>query len=797
MDKSPAGLTSENARKLLLTHGPNSIPLEHVTFLHILVRQFNSPFNYLLLVAAALAYILQEKTDAVMIIGFTLLNTLLGFYQEFRSEQTTQLLMNYLKHKATIIRDNQKFQINAQDIVRGDILVLKAGDIVPADCRLASSDLEIELDESSMTGESRSIVKQSGHPIYAGTTVMKGGGYAIVTQTGPNSQLGKLAHSTTNTQRRRSNFELNIGKVSSFTLKLITLILLATYVTNLALKGMDSFLETTLFSIALAVSVIPEALPVVITFSLSRGARNLARRGVVVKRLSAIEDLGGIEILATDKTGTITENKLSVTGSMSRLTQTKFEHYLGLVSTGNDTMSLALSKYRPHNTSEPVLSLPFDPITRYSQVVVVTNHGYLVLQKGIVEQIVACSHSPLTKEETAWIQAEESLGHRVIALATSELKTKPNVQTLIKLSPTLAGFISFADELKPSARLAIQKAHALGVDVRLISGDSPRICETIGKSIGLIKESSEIVTEAELTSLGQKDFHSRVKSAKIFARITPLMKSRLIDILQEDKTVGFIGDGVNDGPALKSADVGIAVSSASDVAKSAADIILTKKSLLTVLDGIEEGRLVFANTSKYIKMTLAANIGNFFSVAIASLLIPYLPMLPLQILMVNLLSDFPMIAVAGDTTDPSELTKPLSYNIHEIASTAIVFGLISSVFDLIFFSVFVRLGAGNLQTGWFIESIVTELLFFYSIRSRLPIWRSNPPPWGITILTLCVVGFTLSLPYLALGQTWLSLIPLPLTSLMTILTIIGGYLIATEILKIFYFRRPLSLILSK
>lgn len=787
MDIPMPGLSSSEFDNLQQQFGKNTVKTSTTTGWHILLRQVKSPFIYLLLGAALLSFSLGERTDAAMIVLFTCINIFLGFYQEYRSEATARLLSGFLRHRASVVRDGSLTEIYAEDIVPGDVIFIESGDIIPADSVLIAAKHGLEIDSSVITGESIPVeMSLADSPLLAGTTVVSGSGFAKVTKIGASSQLGKIAAAAAATVRV-SAFEKNIAKISGFTLKLIAVILVATYATNLALKGMGSFLETTLFAIALAVSVIPEALPVVVTFSLSRGALRLARHGSIVKRLSSIEDLGGIEILATDKTGTITENKLSV-ADMFAPDQGVLADYLSYAATGKDVIDGLLHSLSS-KSRRVIDEIPFDALRRRSTTLVEAGRDTILIVKGVPEELHNILKHKLVTGERLWLKKQEEVGNRVIAVAAVKYpkSKKYDLKKTEKLCK-LYGYIALSDTVKATAKLSVAQAKRLNIAIKIISGDSAGVCYHVANQIGLAKSMDEVITGPELDALDDRDLHAAVSAHSVFARITPLQKSQLIDIMQEEKTVGFIGDGVNDAPALKSADVAIAVNHAADVAREAADIILTNNSLHTIVGGIEEGRIVFGNTAKYIKMTLAANVGNFFSVAIASLFIPYLPMLPIQILLVNLLSDFPMIAVAADTIDTAEISSPQTYNIHEIAAVASIFGLVSSAFDLIFFSIFVRFTPAILQTGWFIESILTELLFFYSIRSHAGILHAVKPPWGISALTAFVICLTVSITYTAFGHSELQFVSLPAPLLLLTFGLIFVYLVATETVKIFYYR---------
>ncbi|MFH2019079.1 MAG: HAD-IC family P-type ATPase [bacterium] len=787
----PTGLSTSVAHSLQQKFGKNVLSHNKITLPKVILRQLNSPFTYLLLAAAFLALWLREFTDGTMILGFTILNVVLGTYQEFRSEKTAELLNHLIRPTSKVFRDNKQISLPTEDLVPGDIISLSPGDIIPADCTLLTLISSfISVDQSTLTGESLPVsTHKTGGNLFAGTSLLSGSCHAKVIKIGHQTSLGSLAKIATQT-KKRSAYEQNIATISAFTLKLIGIILLITYIANLAFKGFSSIPETTLFIIAIAVSVIPEALPVVTTFSLSRGALRLAKMKVIVKRLSAIEDLGGIEILATDKTGTLTNNVLTLADSLSLSISTPLFDLAAASATGSDPIDLVLSN---KHHSKIHHDIPFDPIRKYSSTVL-THHNqiYLVL-KGVPEVLHSLSkHKPSSKEST-FLTSTQQAGHRTIAVSYLRLSKLPtSITPKLEKSTHLLGYLALADSLKPTAIQAVKDAAKLNIALKIISGDSVEVCGNIAKKVGLIEDVNQVVSGTDLAKLSSSELHEVIEKTTVFARISPLQKKQILEILQESHVVGFVGEGINDAPALKVANVAVAVKEASDIAREAADIILTNKSLSTIVEGIKEGRIVFANTAKYIKITLAANIGNFIALAISSLLVPFLPMLPIQILLVNLLSDFPMIAVAADSVDPSEATRPQHYDMKDIALTALVMGTISAVFDIIVFSYFVKAGASVLQTCWFIESIVSELAFFYSLRSSSWIFKAKLPPLGINLLTGFTILITILLPFTALGHTKLSFISPTINQLSMIAFLVLAYIVTTEIAKKVYARSSTS-----
>lgn len=788
----PIGLSTGVAHSLQQKFGKNLLSHTKITLFTVIFRQFNSPFIYLLLAAAILALWLHELTDGAMILGFTILNIALGTYQEFRSEKTAELLNHLIRPTSKVFRDNKLISLPTEDLVPGDIISLVPGDIIPADCTLETLVSNfISVDQSILTGESLPVsTHKTGGNLFAGTSILSGRCLAKIIKIGHQTNLGSLAKITTQT-KKRSAYERNIATISAFTLKLIGIILLVTYIANLAFKGFSSIPETTLFIIAIAVSVIPEALPVVTTFSLSRGALRLAKMKVIVKRLSAIEDLGGIEILATDKTGTLTNNILTIADSLSLSPSTPLLALTGAAATGTDPIDLVL---RQKHHSFVHHDIPFDPIRKYSSTILTYNNQIYLVLKGVPEVLLSlCKHKPSSKE-VSFLASTQQAGHRTIAVSFLRLSSIPiDISPKLERSTQLLGYLALADSLKPTAIQAVKDAAKLNIILKIISGDSVEVCGNIAKKVGLIKNINQVISGEYLAKLSPSDLHETIEKTTVFARISPPQKKQILEILQESHVVGFVGEGINDAPALKFANVAVAVKEASDIAREASDIILTNKSLSTIIEGIKEGRIVFANTAKYIKITLAANIGNFIALAISSLLVPFLPMLPIQILLVNLLSDFPMIAVAADSVDPSEATHPQHYDMKDIALTALVMGTISALFDIIVFSTFVKSGVSTLQTCWFIESIVSELAFFYSLRSSSWIFKAKLPPLGINLLAGFTVLITILLPFTAFGHTNLFFTSPTLNQLEIIAFLVLAYIFTTEIAKKIYARSGASL----
>ncbi|MBI4090559.1 MAG: HAD-IC family P-type ATPase [Candidatus Komeilibacteria bacterium] len=809
-----AGLNPAEVAKQLSQHGPNEVSESVQGWIVLLRRQFESPFIYLLLVAAILAYALGERIDGSMIVLFVLINATIGFYQEFRSEQTLKLLRQYVIKETRVRRGGSEQLIPSRELVPGDVVIIEPGDVLAADMRVID-ETNLVLDESVLTGEAVPVEKNTAplreqateifnasNIVFSGTSVASGKGLCVVIATGRDSILGNVSKLTAETVRV-SGFAKGIGRFSSFILRLVMVTLIFIVLVNIALKGTSNVADLIIFAIALAVSVIPEALPVVTTFSLSRGALHLSKHHVIVKRLSAIEDLGSIEVLCTDKTGTLTENALTVADLFSASdAKPVFLASLGAPfltekkKQPNNAFDIALWAKLPSHDRERVHAysrideIPFDPVRRRNSVITAAGSDRELIVRGAPEDVIplCVGQREIRARIESWLAQAGTRGQRVIAVAHKRLAQQHGTLAAEERELHFAGLISFIDPLKKTTKDAVAKAKRLGVAVKILTGDSKEVAGAVAYEIGLVSDVTHGITGAEFDRLDPQKRRAAVDAHAVFARVSPQQKYEIIKVLQETHLTGFLGEGINDAPALKIADVALVVQGASGIAQEAADIVLLKKSLQVIVDGIHEGRSVFVNTVKYIKATLASNFGNFYAVAIASLLIPFLPMLPIQILLVNLLSDFPMIAIAADTVDASELKKPKGYDIKEIVLIATVLGIVSTVFDFIMFALFYRISPEVLQTNWFIGSILTELVFLFSVRTRLPFFKTKRPSAVLLWLSLTAFVATIMLPYIPYSAKLFHFTPPSPKHLVMILAVVSVYFIITETVKIMYYR---------
>lgn len=780
--------------------GINAVPQPRFRFLQLLIRQFKSIFIILLLLASVVTFALGQPFDASFILVFVFLGIGLSLFQEFKSNAAAAKLQSYLVSTITVRRNDADVEIAVSDVVVGDILKLEPGEIVPADAlvRYAGG---LQVDETSFTGESVPVPKMAAESdemssqsqLWQGTVIVRGLAYAEVIAVGSSTRLAKITH-TASTVGSVSELTKGVDKISNFILKTTVITLVFIVLANILIEGAQADIPSLLiFSIALAVSVIPEALPLVITFSLSRGALKLAKHGVIVKRLSSVQDLGSIELLCTDKTGTITENKLVFQNDY--LIEDCLWHPLLLARlTANDLNQLhpepfdlaidnALSEEQKLEISHYTLieEEPFDPVLRSNGARVQSPDGSVMhIRRGSPEYFIEQGLVSLDLVRD-WLRTEEEKGHRVLGVSYDMGEVN-----------RFGGFVSFADTLKSSTTKTLKQARELNVAVTIITGDSLKVAEAIGREVELVSAPDHVMEASKFLVLPALEQQRRIGEIRVFARTTPEQKLSLIELLKEQFTVGFLGEGINDAAALKAANVSLVVQSASDVARETADIVLLKSDLHVIVEGIRLGRETHANTVKYIRATLVSNFGNFYAVAVGSLFVTFLPMLPKQLLLLNLLSDFPMMAIAFDRVSRKEIAQPQKYDFRALYIIFITLGLVSTVFDFMWFGLFFKQGAGVLQTNWFMASVITEIILLFSIRSMLPIEKTGWPAPVIVWLSVSAFVAAVAIPMIPFTAYYFEFVSPSWHNLFLILSLAGLYFVVTEAVK-----RPVARFLAR
>lgn len=787
-----AGLNQEQALKNLEIYGKNTIVSIKVSALSILLRQFKSPLIYLLILAATLSFFLSSPLDALSIMAIIVINALLGFIQEYRSEKLIEKLSGLIKKTAKVRRDSLLETISEEEIVPGDIVILAEGDLVPADGEIIVSET-LQVNESTISGESTPLGKNKGDKISSGTVIDQGYCEFRVTATGQNSQLGKIALLTSKTIKS-SKYTQEISKLSQVLMKVTLSILFVIFALNLFLKGFDlpNVVTFLMFTIALSISVVPEALPVITTLTLSSGALKLAKKHVVVKRLSAVEDLGNIEVLCTDKTGTITKNELTLR-SIESPQKEKLLNYMNICQTEDNPFDKViraevLTNIEKSDKSKQIAFLPFDPKLRRRWTLIEDGSQRLLVVFGAAEEVVKLSTNVNKNSYLKNFTRLESSGLRPLALGIK--KVSKNFSFNKKFEDDnleYLGFFTFHDPPRETAAETIKIAKKLDVQIKIITGDSLEVAKYTAKAVNLLDSNSKCFTGAQLQNLSEEEFDLACRQGVVFARIIPELKYKIVQSLKKQYTVAYQGDGINDAPAIKAANVGIAVKGAADVAREAADIVLLQRDLRVTIEGVESGRKIFNNIDKYIKHTMVSNWGNFFAVAIVSLFTNFLPLLPVQILLTGLFSDIPLLAVATDNVDPSELRKPKKYNNFELITLPVVLGTVTAIFNLGFYFYLRNQMLDERRTVWFLLITVMDLVVIFSVRKVKWMTSGVLPNKILTVAILTWIVAALALPFTPFAPIFhLQKVGFKIELMIVLLTIV--YLFTLDIFKVGYYK---------
>jgi len=812
-----AGLDAGEAARRLERHGPNDATRVKRSPLWLqLLGRFANPLIAILLIASLLSALTGDVASFVIVLGIVAISVVLDFVQEVRAQATVEALRASVALQARVRRAGAEADIPVEQLVPGDVVMLGAGDLVPADGRLIAT-RDLFVNQALLTGESYPVEKstadgdaremtQATNAAFAGTSVISGYGTMVVCRTGRASALGTLAR--TLAQRAPATaFERGIRRFGGLILRLTVFLVLFVLVVNVLFHR--PWLESLMFAVALAVGLTPELLPMIVTVTLARGAARLAGKRVIVKRLSAIHDLGAIDILCTDKTGTLTDARIRVIGhpdtsGVERERVFELAYLNSWFETGlKNPMDQAIVD---HGRSEPagwtkLDELPFDFERRRVSVLLARADERILIAKGAPEDILRLS-SRYEEADGTVAPLSEAVRARVLELiahASADgfralgVAYRPGDHASAVASDEadliFAGFVTFIDPPKASATAAVAALAAAGVEVKILSGDNDLVTRHVCRELGIPVKG--VLTGDELAQLSDEALLARVRTVTLFCRVNPQQKRRIILALKvSGKTVGFLGDGINDATALHAADVGISVDSGADVAKAAADMVLLDHDLLVVRDGVLEGRRTVVNVSKYILMGGSSNFGNMFSMAGAALFLPFLPMLPIQVLLNNLLYDLSETGVPFDNVDPEAVAAPVHWDIRLIERFMLVMGPISSLFDFLTFVALLALFNASeklFQTGWFVESVATQVLVIFAIRTQRHIFRSRPHPL-LAGLSLGVAGAAVLLPLTPVAG-WFGFVAPPWPFYAFLIGAVAAYILLVELAKRAFFRR--------
>jgi Mg2+-importing ATPase len=814
---SARGLTSNEASTRLENLGPNALRLtSRFRSFELLVAQFRSPIILFLLFAAGLAFYLGQHSDALIILGIVAVSGLLGFWQERGAAGAVEALLARVRIQADVLRDGIPRAVAVEVVVPGDVVLLSAGDTIPGDSMILDSK-DLYVDEAALTGETYPVEKspavvppeaelsRRSNCLFFGTHVVSGTASAVVVHTGPFTEFSAVSKHLSRS-RPETEFERGVRWFGYLLLEVTLVLVFAIFAINVSLRRpvLDSFL----FSLAIAVGLTPQLLPAIISIGLSRGARRMAERKVIVKRLASIENFGSMDVLCSDKTGTLTEGVVRVHAAIDlegqpsdkvRLFAFLNASYQAGYANPID-QAIARDAALDPGDYRKLDEVPYDFLRKRLGVLVEHRGVEILISKGAVDNILEiCANAETDGGRTirlAEVRARiesryrelGAKGFRTLGVAYRELPPGTVLDRSHESEMTLIGFIVLHDPLNERIAVTIQELKRLGVTLKLITGDNRHVAESVAMQVGI--EPPDAMTGCDLRATSNEALSQRVRTASVFAEVEPNQKERvLLALRRAGYVVGYLGDGINDASALHAADVGISVDSAVDVAKEAADIVLLAKGLDVLAEGIREGRITFANTLKYVNIATSANFGNMLSMASLSLFLPYLPLLPKQILLLNLLTDLPEMAIGGDRVDPEFVERPRRWQIGEIRRFMIVFGVLSSLFDFATFGVLLgilHVSAAEFRTGWFVESIVSAILVVLVIRTRRPLHASPPGRW-LTFNTLMVGLAAIILATTPVGSA-LGFTPISVRLLIPLSAITVAYVAAAEMMKRLFYR---------
>lgn len=825
LDSSPRGLSTDEAARRLRTQGPNTIHEAPAAGLwRLAARQLESPLVLILVFGSGVSMLLREWLDASIILAIVLGSCGLGFAQERRASNAVEQLRRRLALRVRVRRDGAPVSIEAAALVPGDIVEVAAGHLIPTDARVLEC-RDFLVSEASLTGESFPVEKQPGvvpadapiaqrsNAVFVGTSVRSGTATLLVVHTGERTVFGALGKRL-QAEAPETEFARGVQQFGVLLVRVMVLMVLFVLIVNQWLGR--PWIESLLFAVALAVGLSPELLPAIMSLTLSAGARAMAKRGVIVRHLEAIENLGSMDVLCTDKTGTLTEGSMTLDAATTadgrpspevlRLAYLNAAHETGIdnpldaalvkagVQAGLDTVGWHKVDEIPYDFQRKRLTIVLAP-AQASMHLMVTKGAFDSVVAACTQlrrdgQAVALEPHERTRLQT-WFGAQGEAGLRVLALATRELAPRGHYAVADEAGMCLEGFLAFVDPPKADVRATLQRLAARGVRIKIVTGDNRHVAAHVAARVGL--DPGALLTGEQIAHLGEEALRQRAPRTTLFVEVDPQQKERIVRALQHaGHAVGYLGDGINDGPALHAADVGISVDQAVDVARESADVVLLRQDLAVLCQGVEDGRRTFANTLKYIGITTSANFGNMVSMALAAPLLPFLPLAAKQILLNNFLSDLPAITVAGDRVDEERLVSAQRWDVRDLRRYMLVFGLTSTVFDLLTFALLLRVfdaGEAQFQTAWFVVSLLTELAVLMLLRTHQPAWRSRPGTllWASTLV---VAALAVALPFSDGLAAAFGLVRLPAHMWAGIGAVVIGYAVATEWVKRRYYARP-------
>ncbi len=821
LNSATTGLSLGEANQRLKVYGPNSInPSNQSSVFSLLLSQFKSPLVLILVVAAIISAIAGEWPDAIIVLAIVLGSTMLGFWQEYQASDAIEKLRSKVTINSVVMRSDQRREVPSSEIVPGDVVLLFAGSLIPADgVVLDANDLFVS--QAVLTGEVFPVEKKPEivaenaslmervNCVFMGTSVRSGSGSVLIVETGKSTVFGQIAERL-KLRPPETEFERGVHRFGYMLTRVMFVMFLTVLAVNIfrAKPAIDSLL----FALALAVGLTPELLPAIISITLAHGAQRMAKRGVIVRKLNAIENFGSMDVLCTDKTGTLTngvvvlkealDSEGVLSNSVLRSAYLNSTHQTGLNNPLDEAIIQGARKLAVDISSESKIDeIPYDFTRKRLSVVVADRQGVrTMITKGAMANVLQVCNSIQTADSTRPLDRSKlteidmqfrkwsGQGFRVLGVATKPIGTSSGPYSRDdEKDLAFAGALLFLDPPKADVAKAISDLAERGVQLKMITGDNQLVAKHVATAVNLPMEG--ILTGADLNAMGDEALWFAAQRTSIFAEVDPNQKERIILALQKTgHVVGYLGDGINDAPALHAADVGISVNTAVDVAKDASDLILLEQDLDILREGIDEGRRTFANTLKYILTTISANFGNMFSMAAASMFLPFLPLLASQILLNNFLSDIPGTTIASDNVDPEWVARPHRWDNRFISRYMVLFGLVSSLFDFLTFGVLLLLFStpeSEFRTGWFIESLLTELVIALVVRTRRLCYRSRP---GNLLLwsTVTVILITLTLPYLPFGSL-LGFVPIPATLLIVLIALTLLYVCVVEIAKKWFY----------